>query len=136
MKANVRRDKPKFLRDMLTGGEQLASELQNILNNFEKWLELSHMTHDDLLKFCSADNFEIECRVSDGYTIIQLFNGLNKIGETIAYPSDNKEAEYDISFLLLYIACQLDEHDSSNRKDYFFNKTKLFCDKNIFTKGG
>lgn len=134
MKANIRRDKPKFLQNMLTGGEQLADELKVILDNFDKWLELSHMTHDELLKFCSAENFEIASKVSGGYTIIQLFNGLNKIGETIAYPSDNKEAEYDISFLLLYIACQLDEHDSSNRKDYFFNKTKAFCEKNIFIK--
>ena len=123
MKANIRRDKPKFLQNMLTGGEQLADELK-----------LSHMTHDELLKFCSAENFEIASKVSGGYTIIQLFNGLNKIGETIAYPSDNKEAEYDISFLLLYIACQLDEHDSSNRKDYFFNKTKAVCETNIFIK--
>lgn len=134
MKANVQKDKPKFLQDMLTGGEQLADELKVILDNFDKWLELSHLTREELLKFCSAENFEIASKVSDGYTVIQLFNGLNKIGETIAYPSGNKEAEYDIAFLLLYIACQLDQHDSSNRDGYFFGKTKAFCEKNIFSK--
>lgn len=134
MKAYIKKDKPKFIQNMLTGGDQLADELKVILDNFDKWLELSHMTREDLLKFCSAENFEIASKVSDDYTIIQLFNGLNKIGETIAYPSDNKEAGYDISFLLLYIACQLDQHDSSNRDNYFFGKTKAFCEKNIFSK--
>lgn len=132
MKANVNNyNKPKFLQDMLTGGEQLAEELKLIVDNFDKWLELSHMTFDNFLKFSTSQNFRIDCKPSYAYTVIQLFDGESSIGETIAFQTEEQNARYDTVFLLLYIACRLDEHDLSERRDYFYDITKAFCTQQI-----
>ena len=120
------------LKEALGDSKKVTEELENIVANFEQWLKLSALTMESFTeRFSSAENFSILKKQADAYTVLCLVHetddGYVNIGETLAYPTDDESARYDMILLLMYIACRLDEHDISGRKSYFFDITKKFC---------
>ena len=134
MKANIPEKKTEVidLKKALSDSEKVTAELNGIVANFEKWLEISGLTMESFVSgYSGAENFSILKKQADAYTVICMVyetkDGYVNIGETLAYPSDDESARYDMILLLMYIACRLDEHDKTGRKGYFFGIAKKFC---------
>lgn len=119
------------LKETFGNPEDVTEELNGIIKNFEMWLNLSSISEEELYCFSDSRNFSIGNESKDGYMIIRMFADNHTIGETIAYPLDDEYAKYDAILLILYIASRLDEHDHSERKDYFYNIAKCFCNDTL-----
>ncbi|MBQ8967273.1 hypothetical protein [Ruminococcus sp.] len=134
MKANIPGSKRTVidLKEALGDSKKVTEELENIVANFEKWLEISSLTLGTFTEaYSSAENFSLLKKQADDYTVICMVHetdrGYANIGETLAYPTADESARYDMILLLMYIACRLDEHDKTGRRNYFFDITKKFC---------
>lgn len=134
MKANIPENKRGMinLKEALGDSEKVTQELNSIVANFEQWLSISGLTMESFISnYSRAENFSILKKQADAYTVICMVHetaeGYVNIGETLAYPTADESARYDMILLLMYIACRLDEHDTSDRKSYFFDIARKFC---------
>lgn len=111
--------------------EQLNKELEEIVENFEMWLKLSHLSMEEFLAYSDVDEFEIYKKEQGDYIVISLGykekqGQLSAIGETIAYPANDPDAAMSCAILIMYIAARLDEKNEV-RQNYFWNIAKKFC---------
>ena len=131
MKAKIESNKNVLnLKEKLGDSEQVKKELEEIITNFEKWLELSNLTFEEFIQYKNVENFQILKFEKDSYVIVRfIFNETSFIGEQMAYEKENMYGKYDMILLILYIAARLDEANAGQRKNYFWNIAKQFCNK-------
>lgn len=111
------------------------NEVKEVRINYEKWLEMSHLTEAELLDYKTAKEFLVTTVKDKEYSIVMIGienNGdFTKIGEQFIYKTGDAEAFLDIVLLLFYIAQRLDEANEklpkfAQRKRYFYLKVKDF----------
>lgn len=113
-------------------------EVKEVELNFIKWLEQSNINENDFNKKNILKNGEFEIRDSKDGEYNKIILGYMKdsffmqIGEPILYKISDKQAEYDVALLLLYIAEKFEKSYRNGElfqkvnSRYFYNKVKSF----------
>lgn len=124
-----------------------SAELQGIQTEIEEyyrgWLECSKMTEEELMKYRIVNKFKIEKIQQDSYTGCRMMyedeeKKMQRIGEVILIPPNNKEAMLNMCYLLLYIAAKWDKLNKDNpvngsyASDYFGTRAKAYAKKVLF----
>lgn len=118
----------------------VSREIKEIESNYNTWLAMSNLTEKEFLKNRTISNFKILGGADGKYTIIVIGKVCKdekfvKIGEQMAFETDNKEARMNCCLLLMYIANKLDEMNNKapkfeQRGLYFTEITKKFIKEN------
>lgn len=119
----------------------IAQEIVQIENSYKTWLEMSNLTEKEFIAFRNIARYQIMAGVDGKYTVIVIgkMNGdkFEKIGEQIAFETDNKEALTNCCLFLLFLANKLDESNAKapkfeQRGLYFTQITKDFIKSNLY----
>lgn len=118
----------------------MQNVLQEIESNYHTWLTMSNLTEKEFLQNRTISTFKISCGADSKYTIMMIGKVCKgekfvKIGEQMAFETDNKEAKMNCCLLLLYLANKLDEANSKapafeQRGAYFTELTQKFIKEN------
>jgi len=119
----------------------ISQEIVQIENSYKTWLEMSNLTEKEFIAFRNIARYQIMDGVDGEYTIIVIgkMNGdkFEKIGEQIAFETNNKEALANCCLFLLFLANKLDESNANapkfeQRGLYFTQITKDFIKSNLY----
>lgn len=119
----------------------ISQEIEQIEKHYKTWLEMSNLTDKEFVSYRNISRYHILSGVDGNYTIIVIGrmnnHGFEKIGEQIAFETNNKEAMTNCCLLLLYLANKLDESNMvapkfEQRGLYFTQITKDFIKNNFY----
>ena len=119
----------------------ISQEIVQIENSYKTWLEMSNLTEKEFIAFRNIARYQIMDGVDGEYTLIVIgkMNGdkFEKIGEQIAFETNNKEALANCCLFLLFLANKLDESNANapkfeQRGLYFTQITKDFIKSNLY----
>lgn len=119
----------------------ISQEIEQIEKHYKTWLEMSNLTEKEFVSYRNISRYQILSGVDGNYTIIVIGrmnnHGFEKIGEQIAFETNNKEAMTNCCLLLLYLANKLDESNMvapkfEQRGLYFTQITKDFIKNNFY----
>lgn len=120
----------------------ISQEVKQIEEHYKTWLEMSNLTEKEFIAYRNIARYHIMCGIDGNYTIVVIGKMNNevfeKIGEQIAFETDNKEAMTNCCLFLLYLANKLDESNAvapkfEQRGLYFTQITKDFIKNNIYS---